>query len=390
MRKHSMVARLSACLFILAAASGFAHAAEITPPPPPVPQQPAVKPTSWDLFKSGQALAAGNGVPKDTARARQIFEQVLASGDKAAAGAAAVALARLATDELKDPDLATRSLERGIELGDPSAMVIRAQSLARGTLQDRKRAIELYLSAIAATKDNELKASAYFALGQLHLEKPLLSAKIAVHYHMLSAGLGNAWSLFAIAGIYDKGIGLKRDWRKAHAFYDKALAEGDMAEKRAAAFALAQLHLAAHHRSPKRAAEYLEIGRKNGDVWSAFVLAGLYREGSGVRKSPATARRLYVEVRDGPNKAAARAAAFQLGRLYSTGPSRNLQLAKENFAFAAARKDVWSAYFLAELYMRGKPTQANRRKARELLLMVRKSKDPEARAAAAVLLKRVH
>lgn len=388
MRMQSLAARVCGCLFSFALASSLAQAEDAKSSPAATQQAPA-QPSAWDLFTSATAFATGNGVTKDTAKAQQIFEQVMASNDKAAAGAAAVALARLAATDLKNPDLAARALERGIEMGDPSAMVARAQSLGGGKLKDRKRAVELYLRAIAASKDDGLKKSAYFALGQIHLERPLLSARLALRYHTLSADLGNTWSLFAIGGIYDKGIGLKRDWRKAHAYYEKALAEGGSAEKRAAAFALAQLHLRKPHRSASRAAHYLEIGHRNGDAWSSFALAELYRKGSGVKKSSATARRLYTEVRQGPNAAAAKAAAFQLGRLYSAGPSRNLSQARENFAFAAQRRDVWSAYFLAELYLKEKPSKANRRKARELLLMVRKSDDREARIAAASLLKRI-
>ena len=152
---------------------------------------------------------------------------------------------------------------------------------------------------------------------------------------------------------------------------------------------MAQLYLRKPHISTRRAAEYLEIGRRNGDVWSAFMLAGLYRQGRGVVKSTATARRLYMEVKTGADVSASKAAAFELGRIYMTGPPRNLKLAKANFAFAAERRDIWSAYFLAEIYARERPTKTNRRKARELLLMVSKSKDPEARAAAAMLMKRI-
>ena len=382
------LARLFGPLIMLLALGTAAHAIETTPLPP-LPQQAAPQQTPWDIFKSAQGIASGNGVGKDVVKARQLFEQVMASADKAAAGAAAVSLARLAAVELKDPGLAARSLERGIEIGDAAAMIVRAQDLGKGPLRDRKRAVELYRRAIDATDKPELQRAAYFALGQLHEERPLLLARLAIMYHAKSAALGNAWSLFAIARIYDKGTGTRRNWAKARDYYDRTLAAGGPAEKRAAAFALAQLYLRKPHISSRRAAEYLEIGRRNGDVWSSFMLAGLYREGRGVAKSTATARRLYTEVKNGRDVSASKAAAFELGRIYMTGPPRNLRLAKANFAFAAARRDVWSAYFLAEIYAREKPTKTNRRKARDLLLMVSKSKDPEARTAAATLLKRI-
>lgn len=388
MRFWLMSTRLLGSLIIFLASGLATHAIETTPLPP-LPQQAAPQQTPWELFKSAQALASGNGVAKDVVKARQLFEQVMASGDKAAEGAAAVSLARLAAVELKDPALARQSLERGIEIGDAGAMILRAQDLGKGKLGDRKRAIDLYLRAIEVTNKDELRSAAYFALGQLHEERPLLSARLAIKHHEKAAALGNAWSLFAIARIYDMGNGTKRNWAKARDHYEKTLASGGAAEKRAAAFALAQLYLRKPHISTRRAAEYLEIGRRNGDVWSAFMLAGLYRQGRGVVKSTATARRLYMEVKTGADVSASKAAAFELGRIYMTGPPRNLKLAKANFAFAAERRDIWSAYFLAEIYARERPTKTNRRKARELLLMVSKSKDPEARAAAAMLMKRI-
>ncbi|WP_374332923.1 hypothetical protein, partial [Aestuariivirga sp.] len=63
--------------------------------------QTSQQPSVWDELAKGKALAAGKGVAKDTAKARQIFERLMTSDDAAAAGAAAYALASLAKDDLK-------------------------------------------------------------------------------------------------------------------------------------------------------------------------------------------------------------------------------------------------------------------------------------------------
>jgi TPR repeat protein len=390
--------RLIASLLALAAISGLARAqvdtapapaaqqpaAQQAPaPPPPVPQGP------WDLFKSAQALAAGNGVAKDTGKARELFEQVMASDDKQAAGAAAYALGRLAETGLGDAALSARAFDRGIELGEPWSMIARAQQLAKGSAQNQQRAADLYLRALDTEKNTDVEKAAYGALGRLYLQPGILSARKAGDYLQRAADLGDNWSLIALGGMYDKGTGTKRSWTRARGYYEKAFAAEDPQVKGAAAYALAQLYSQPGHAAPGKAFDYLVAGQKSGNPWVTLMLADRYSTGTGVKKSTATARRLYTELRNGTDETAARAAALKLGQLYSTGKPRDLKLAEENFRFAADKGDIWSAYFLAQLYIRDMPSKANRRKARELLNTLVKSDDPTARQAANGLLKQL-
>ncbi|WP_146256071.1 tetratricopeptide repeat protein [Aestuariivirga litoralis] len=379
---------------------GMAHATETAAPAPTAAQQAAPAPapatpaapaqSPWDLLKAGQALASGEGVAKDTAKARAIFEQLMEQDNKQLAAAAAYNLAKLAAGDLKDPDLSTRALERGIALDDPWAMIMRAQALAKGTAKDQAKAAELYLRAKEVGQKNpDVQKAADYALGQLYLTPGLLSAKKALAYHQSAADLGNAWSLMAIGGIYEKGTGTKANWTKSRDAYLKAYDSGVAEVKGAAALALARLYSQPGHSAPKRAVEYLLVGQQSGNVWATMMLADRYLKGLGVKKSTATARRLYTELKAGSDPGASGAAAFQLGRLYSTVKPRNLKLAEENFKFGAARGDVWSSFFLAQLYINDMRSKANRRKARELLQGVAKSDDPQARKAATALLKKV-
>lgn len=351
--------------------------------------QTSQQPSVWDELAKGKALAAGEGVAKDTAKARQIFERLMTSDDAAAAGAAAYALASLAKDDLKDPALATRALERGIALGEPWSMVTRAQALAAGSPKEQKQAVDLYLRAVAASQDREVQSTAFYGLGQLYLTPALLSGKLALDYYRRAAELGNDWSLIAIGGIYENGTGTKKNWTSARDAYQKALDAKDPEVKGYAAYALARLYSQPAHNAPKRVFDYLKTAEASGIAWANMMLADRYLNGIGVKKNADAAIRIYTEVRSGTDEGASKAAAFQLGKLYSSGRTRNLKLAEENFSFAAGLGDVWSAYFLAQLYLKDMPGKANRRKARDLLNTVAASDDATARSSAKALLKTI-
>lgn len=375
---------------LILAAGTTAHATEAVAPAPATAAQAAPEQSPWDLLKTAQALASGEGVTKDTATARAIFEKLMESDNIQAASAAALSLARLAAGDLKDLDLVTRALDRGIALGNPWALIMRAQALGQGSTKEQKEAIALYLRAKEVGQDNpDVLKTVDYAVGQLYLTPGLLSSKRALEYHQRAAELGNAWSLMAIGSIYEKGTGTKPNWVKSRESYQKAYDSGVPEVMGAAAVALARLYSQPDRSSPKRAVEYLRIGQQNGNAWATMMLAERHLSGLGVKKNTATARQLYTDLKGGADEAVATAAAFQLGRLYSTARPRNLKLAEQNFAFAATRGDPWAAYSLAQLYIRDMPSKANRQKARELLRTVVKSDDPKARSAASALLKKV-
>lgn len=383
-----MVARVSAVMLAMAIAvcnAGAVKAATSSGNTSQTSQQPS----AWDELAKGKALATGEGVAKDTAKARQIYEGLMTSDDTAAAGAAAYALARLAHDDLNDPALAARALKRGIALGDPWSMMMQAQALSAGSPKEQKQAVDLYLRAVAASQDREVQSTAAYGLGQLYLTPTLLSGKLALDYHQRAAELGNDWSLIAIGGVYENGTGTTKNWSKARDAYQKALDAKDPEARGFAAYALARLYSQPAHNAPKRAFDYLKIAETSGIAWANMMLADRYLNGIGVKKNSDAAIRIYTVVRSGNDEGASKAAAFQLGKLYSSGGKRNLKLAEENYSYAAGLGDVWSAYFLAQLYLKDMPGKANRRKARDLLKTVAASDDPTARTSAKALLKTI-
>ena len=366
------------------------YATETVAPAPSTAVQAVTQQSPWDLLKTAQALASGEGVTKDTAKARAILEQLMESDNKQAASAAALSLAKLAAGDINDPELVTRALDRAIALGNPWALIMRAQALGKGSTQEQKEAVALYLRAKEVGQSNpDVEKTVDYALGQLYLTPGLLSSKRALEYHQRAAELGNAWSLMAIGGVYERGTGTKRNWAKSRDSYQKAYDSGIPDVKGAAAVALARLYSQPGHNSPKRAVEYLRVGQQSGNPWATMMLADHHLRGIGVKKSTATARQLYSDLKAGTDESVATAAAFQLGRLYSTARPRNLKLAEQNFDFAATRGDLWAAYSLAQLYIRDMPNRANRQKARELLRTVAKSDDPKVRSAAKALLRKV-
>ena len=382
---------LSLCLIgglLTLAAGTAAHATETVAPATAVQVAPQQSP--WDQLKTAQALVSGEGVTKDTAKARAILEQLMESDNKSAAAAASLSLAKLAAGDLNDPDLVTRALDRGIALGNPWALIMRAQALGKGSTKEQNEAIALYLRAKEVGQSNpDVQKTVDYAVGQLYLTPGLLSSKRALEYHQRAAELGNAWSLISIGGVYERGTGTKRNWVKSREAYQKAYESGVPEVTGAAAVALARLYSQPGHRSPKRAVEYLRVGQQGGNPWATMALADSHLKGLGVKKSTTTARQLYTDLKGGTDEAVATAAAFQLGLLYSTARPRNLKLAEQNFSYAATRGDPWAAYSLAQLYIRDLPSKANRRKARELLRTVVKSDAPKARSAATALLKKI-
>lgn len=339
----------------------------------------------WSSYRLAEIYASGDAVPRDLPQARRYFEQAMADPDKNVAKAAAFALGQLALNDLKDRKLAVDTLRRGVALGDPWAMFLLAQTLQAGKRAERAEARTLYSQAVSGSNDTDLSKAALFALAELYLKSPGRNTAQALRYHQEAAKLGNDWSTFAIAGLYAQGNGIKKSSRTARDYYARALQSKDPAVAGSAAFALGQLHLRKPLLNPKRAAEYFTRGSELGDVWSTFALAELRANGRGVKRSASRAKALYETVRLGGDPAAANAASFALGQLHRRGPLRNLRLAERYFKFGADRQDMWSTYFLAELYL----DKAQAKKARVLIRLMRQSDDPQVRLAATSLMKRL-
>jgi TPR repeat protein len=70
-------------------------------------------------------------------------------------------------------------------------------------------------------------------------------------------------------------------------------------------------------------------------------------------------------------------------------PLLDLSSARRYFREGSDKGDLWSTYYLADIYAKGRGIKTNRRLARSLLTRLRDSGDKEARAAAEVMLKKL-
>jgi len=176
---------------------------------------------------------------------------------------------------------------------------------------------------------------------------------------------------------------------KANRFYLLSLKAGKIEVARASAFALGDLHLNQPLRDPKLAAQYFAQGAKLGDDWSKFKLADMYASGEGVPKNASKAKNLFLELTARKDRSVTTAALFALGRLHMKGPLKDYRLARRYFREGSNQGDLWSTYFLAEIYANGEGVKADRRRARALLERLRHSDDQQARLAAESLLKKI-
>ena len=335
----------------------------------------------WSILSLAKLYADGSGVTKNVRQAQALYAKLLDSTTPAAVKAADFALGQLALNELNNPKLAASYFERGAKLDDAWAMFALAQISASG-----KKA-ELYERA--AKTDPAVAKYALFELGQLYLTPSSRNGGMALEYHTQAAQLGNVWSWYVIARMYADGNGVKRSAIKAKRYYLLGLEAGKIEVARASAFALGDLHLNQPLRDPKLAAQYFAQGAKLGDDWSKFKLADMYASGEGVPKNASKAKNLFLELRARKDRSVATAALFALGRLHMKGPLKDYRLARQYFREGSNQGDLWSTYFLAEIYANGEGVKADRRRARALLERLRHSDDQQAHLAAESLLKKI-
>ena len=332
----------------------------------------------WSTLSLAKLYADGSGVTKNVRQAQALYAKLLDSKTPAAAKAADFALGQLALNELNNPKLAASYFERGAKLDDAWAMFALAQISASGKKAER-----------AAKTDPAVAKYALFELGQLYLTPFSRNGGMALEYHTQAAQLGNAWSWYVIARMYADGNGVKRSAIKAKRYYLLGLEAGKIEVARASAFALGDLHLNQPLRDPKLAAQYFAQGAKLGDDWSKFKLADMYASGEGVPKNASKAKNLFLELTVRKDRSVTTAALFALGRLHMKGPLKDYRLARRYFREGSNQGDLWSTYFLAEIYANGEGVKADRRRARALLERLRHSDDQQARLAAESLLKKI-
>lgn len=171
-----------------------------------------------------------------------------------------------------------------------------------------------------------------------------------------AATQGHAHAAYELAALYEAGLGVKRDYKRAKHFYELAIKRGH----RDAHFNLALLYNGeqAPFSDLKRARELMHVVAQKGDLEAQFILATMMNSSLGkISSNPSQALHwLGRAANRGHEKA-----QFQLGMQYLKGlnVARDSKVAYQWFS-KAAKKNVAGAHFnLALMHERGDGVTAN-------------------------------
>lgn len=343
---------------------------------------------AWSIYSLAKLHRPGTGALPNPQEARRYYEMALASGDTAVAKAAAFDLGQLALKDLKDPALAVRAFQKGVELQDGWASYRLAEIYASDTagprdLQEARR----YFEKAMLGADKDVAKAASFALGQLAL-RDLKDATLARDVLQRGVGLGDPWSMFLLAQSIETE---KANRRLARTLYSDAIAASKDAElSKAALFALAQLYLQSPGRNRPQALRLHAQASKLGNDWSTYTLGNLHAQGIGVQKNPRAARDYYLRAMRSRDSDVVKASAFALGQLHLRKPLLNPKRAAEYFAAGGRLGDVWSTFALAELHAKGGGVKRSVSRAKKLYEQVAAGPDSAAANAASFALGQMH
>jgi TPR repeat protein len=161
---------------------------------------------AWALYRQAEAYETGKGVSRSWRRARALYERVLDSGDRKAAGFAALALGSHYTKRgSRNPARAVEYFRRGNALGEPWSTFKLAEmhEKGQGVKRSSRRAARLY-AEVAAGRDARARMYAHAALGRLHSRAPLRDTKKAREEFEAALRMGDYWSAYPLAELYAK------------------------------------------------------------------------------------------------------------------------------------------------------------------------------------------
>jgi TPR repeat protein len=159
---------------------------------------------------------------------------------------------------------------------------------------------------------------------------------------------GDCFAQFALAVAYEYGTGIRQDFRKAHAWYEKAARKGHTSAKN-------NLYLLEVGQSnldkAKKAFLWFKSEAKKGDVDAQNNLGLCYFFGRGVRQNYTHSQKWYKRAA----LAGSAMAQFNLGGLYFNGHGvrRNYSTAAKWYTKAAQQREELALLQLASMYQKG-------------------------------------
>jgi|GEM_PF-1795862 len=301
----------------------------------------------------GQMHLDAQAVPRDFARAKELFEQAAERGETAAY----TALAWIYRAGVGVPQDYTQALDfyrQGADLGNDWAMTNIAEFYQKGfgVEQDVDEAVRWYT---AAAKSGELTAQTRLARMYQNGDGISQNFEEARFWFETAAGRGVPNALTRLGIMYENGQGVGQDVEAAVRLFSLAAREDD-AE---AFFRLGRVYASRHplFDDPSRAATLFERAMSDNVYGAARALGRLLVEGRGVDKDLPRARELLASEAD-KNPWAARDA----GRAWasSDGAEPDFEEAARWFRVAAEGDVPWAALDLARLTEAGRGVPQDR------------------------------
>ncbi len=174
----------------------------------------------------GYALLLGEGIPPDLESARIWLSRAVEAGSGFAALHLAASYRVKHAGDAANTDLAEHFYRRGIELGQPDALVALSYMHAQGEFGavDHARAVELLMQAVDAEVAVANVALAYAYLTGRGVDVDYALAK--KHYEVAATeGLSDAFA--GLGYLYESGLGVSQDLSQAQHFYLQAAELGD-------------------------------------------------------------------------------------------------------------------------------------------------------------------
>jgi TPR repeat protein len=339
--------------------------------PPSQPEPPTSVPSDAEYAAGLDALSGRNGVPRDAARARRLFEAAAGRGHARAQGELGRMLVCGFGGGMIDLHEAARVLQLAVDNGDEDAFRDIASVFwnGLGVPKNRDRAAEFCRGQIVRWRARATRADvvAQFCLGWCYANGTGVPQDHheAVRLYRLAAVQGYVHAQFSLAGHYSFGTGVAQDHSEAvrllrlaaeqeHAYAQCAL--GDLFESGTGV-------TQDHH----GAVRLYRLAAEQGHAAAQCALGMCYKNGTGVTRDTVRARRLFEEAAGQSHAPSQR----ELGRMLVCGfgggmidvheAARVLQLAVDNGDEDACRD-------LASLFWNGRGVAQDRYRAFELCM----------------------
>ncbi|MCB1498902.1 MAG: sel1 repeat family protein [Bauldia sp.] len=317
------------------------------------------------MFSLAEMLAAGDGVPVDFERARDLLVAAIAAGQEVEGSAALGNLYLEAAPPNRDPAAAVKAFEQAIALGDTTSMIELAQILAAGTEvpMDFDRARRLVEAAIAAGSAR----TGWRTLGDIYRDAGPDDRDLAMaaEAYQKAVDLGDNASRISLGKILAADDSVPGNFDRARVLFEAAVANGDI---RGGSRALGDLYRTAEaqNRRPAMAVAAYVRAAELGDPWAMIPLARMLAAGDGVPADFDAARAWLEKVVEAGEPSVGYTV---LGSLFlrADEPNRDAAKAAEYFQKAVDIGNTDAMIELANLYAAGDGVPADFDRAKTLL-----------------------